>query len=821
MRRAATSRVGSERGAVVVMVAIWLPVLATFVMFAIDTAHWWDYSRNLQIRADAAAFAAGDRLGGTCATSSPPATSLASIGQIAQLYSGADAASSDVYPYTPPFGSGFPGSSLSPGPNFPNLKAGTLDHYHVLLNSTRYWQTGDPAKASSGLSFTMPGSSGGNFCTTTDEDGNTAQIVDVRVTQDHLRLLFPFSLLRPTISAHARVELQTAVGAKLLRAVAVRDSTPACVYADFRYASGANKDLLYRRVTLPLNPAGDSTTPSATLFDNAGGTNNVDMSLGPFYVQAFLSDQACGAASPTGTTYDDTTNSGLLYINTYSSGPPGATERPKVSSDGVGGGTGGVFLTGPSCTSDQYFVRQACTAGVTANVAFSVPYTDNNNKVLQIVTATDTSPGGASVNLSKLLTTQVSATGSVPAGGQLAVDSTAGFKPSGSIDVNGASYAYSAIADATHFTLSVAGTFKNNDVVTQTGDNRWTTGAGGFSIGVESGQHPIAIGWEQRAGTIAGSGSGTGTCTLTGSNPCHDSLGVQQQAFGACNGCDQPDDSGPIAAFRLRLMGDTKGTSGRNAFPNTANPNLAVEATVQALTYDSPTTPPHLLRVSVSTDKQTGLINCGQQPGANDASNAVQFGCPVVNTPQCADNNYCAPFHIYDPSLHPLGTCNPLSRVAGSPYADCVQTHSTNGTKRAQIVGAIANLIVVGGTCSPNRWSAYQSGTPIPGGDPRAVVFVITQPADLSANSLTVPIRNFATFYVTGWDTGGSIPSCNGLPASQSNEALCSGGGVCKKSMLGAIWGHWIEYTDPNLIGSGTPGCPPSQFGVCVPVLSR
>ena len=180
----------------------------------------------------------------------------------------------------------------------------------------------------------------------------------------------------------------------------------------------------------------------------------------------------------------------------------------------------------------------------------------------------------------------------------------------------------------------------------------------------------------------------------------------------------------------------------------------------------------------------------------------MAFGCPQVGTPQCADNNYCAPFHVYDPTLHPLGTCNPLSRVAGSAYADCVQTHSTNGTKRAQIVGAIADLIVVGGTCSPNRWSAYQSGTPIPGGDPRAITLVITQPADLSQNSLTVPIRNFATFYVTGWDTGGGIPSCNGLPPSQSNEALCSGS--CKKSALGAIWGHWVEYTDPNLIGNGT-----------------
>src|SRR5205823_6793075 len=115
---------------------------------------------------------------------------LANVGRVANLYSGPDAAKSDLYPYTPsPVATTGPGASLSPGPNFPNLKAGGLDHYHVVLNGLRYWQTGDAAKASSSLSFTMPGSSGGNFCNTTDEDGHTGPMVDVKVTQDHLRLL--------------------------------------------------------------------------------------------------------------------------------------------------------------------------------------------------------------------------------------------------------------------------------------------------------------------------------------------------------------------------------------------------------------------------------------------------------------------------------------------------------------------------------------------------------------------------------------------------------------------------------------------------------
>jgi hypothetical protein len=303
---------------------------------------------------------------------------------------------------------------------------------------------------------------------------------------------------------------------------------------------------------------------------------------------------------------------------------------------------------------------------------------------------------------------------------------------------------------------------------------------------------------------------------------------VQQQAFGACNGCDPPDDSGPIVAMRLRLQGDTQGVSGRNAFPNGANPSLTVEVVSQALIYDTPSTPAHILRVSVQTDKTTGLLNCGQGTGANAVSDAIQFGCPLVNTAQCQDTNYCAPFKIYDPTLHPLGVCNPLSRVAGSPFADCVATNSENGTKRLQVVSAIANRIVAAnGDCQANYWHDYAAdptGHPIQGDtDPRALTFVITAPADLSSNSLTVPIRNFATFYITGWDTGGGSRQCTNaakvVPNGEFPNDPFPGSG--KDKQLGAIWGHWIQYTDPNAIGNGTPGCPPSFFGVCVPVLSR
>ena len=157
-----------EHGAVMIIVAVALPVIAIMVSLAINVAHWYDYSRNLQLRADAAALAAGDSYGAVCAN--PTANAMAAIGKTAQLYSGPLSAASDVfYPYgtTPTdlaaLGQKINGAAGSNGYyNVPNLKAGTAGHYHMILNSPRYWHPGDTSQS---LSFTMPG---GTVCNSSD-----------------------------------------------------------------------------------------------------------------------------------------------------------------------------------------------------------------------------------------------------------------------------------------------------------------------------------------------------------------------------------------------------------------------------------------------------------------------------------------------------------------------------------------------------------------------------------------------------------------------------------------------------------------------------
>jgi hypothetical protein len=94
---------------------------------------------------------------------------------------------------------------------------------------------------------------------------------------------------------------------------------------------------------------------------------------------------------------------------------------------------------------------------------------------------------------------------------------------------------------------------------------------------------------------------------------------------------------------------------------------------------------------------------------------------------------------------------------------------------------------------------------------------IITSDVDLATGAGSpqawIPIRKFATFYITGWDS-------NIKPQCADNESFPTKGH--KNSQNGAVWGHWINYEDTAGTPSGqlcvvTPGSPTN----CVPALTR
>src|SRR5713226_6861931 len=55
-----TRRYRQDEGSVLVLLAVWLPVLILFASFVIDVGNWFTHQRHLQTQPDAAALAGGD-----------------------------------------------------------------------------------------------------------------------------------------------------------------------------------------------------------------------------------------------------------------------------------------------------------------------------------------------------------------------------------------------------------------------------------------------------------------------------------------------------------------------------------------------------------------------------------------------------------------------------------------------------------------------------------------------------------------------------------------------------------------------------------------
>jgi hypothetical protein len=116
------------------------------------------------------------------------------------------------------------------------------------------------------------------------------------------------------------------------------------------------------------------------------------------------------------------------------------------------------------------------------------------------------------------------------------------------------------------------------------------------------------------------------------------------------------------------------------------------------------------------------------------------------------------------------------------------------------------------GDLGHNNWSMFNSpGLPI--GDPRIVQVFLTPFGSFSGNgSGTVPVTNFATFYVTGWTGSGS---------GFANPCQGNGDDPVPNNDAGYIVGHFIKYVQSLNRGGGSQKCDLTAFGSCIAVLTE
>lgn len=318
---------------------------------------------------------------------------------------------------------------------------------------------------------------------------------------------------------------------------------------------------------------------------------------------------------------------------------------------------------------------------------------------------------------------------------------------------------------------------KTYDLAHGTGTNWVTLTTDVRSASIDDADVTLTWRWEQTSGTWRGN-----TCNNKGTNPCksNGTFGVVHRSFVAD---PDPASSGPILLAEVGEAGFS--LSGANSFQQGTTHQLVVRVGITSLenasAYNDPTI---LLRIASPSGSQNQAVDCDAGRNLRDE---IVTGCLQT-------------YQLNPPRICPTAADPP----------DCASIET--GDKVGQVKQGMDDHFAPGGVCSANNW---QSSDPtklpvIDPGDPRAVPLIITTFAAFSSSGGgLVPVVQFATFYVTGWNGNIDCSSVNAPapPGTRPNSA--------------DVWGHFIKLIEPPGHSSGEQLCDFAALGNCTAVMTR
>jgi hypothetical protein len=325
-------RVADERGGVLVMFAVWLPVLLLFVTFVVDVANWFEHNRHLQLQADAAALAGAGSYQFPC-NNTP-------IVQNTRNYAGAH--------------SGFLTAQYNS-----QIGGTSPDNVHVLINSGDFWSNG-----------------GADF----DDGGQPCSVgrIDVKITESNLPWFLRVANVA-AINAWARVSIfqqTTRAGALPIGVPDIKPKTAIAYFVNettqtpLTCASGSPPAAAWARLT-----QGATTTLNGRLltqWDNVSAPacdleGGVNISAAKVGVVLLLSGSQ--NFTPTGNLAADCDQAlvecyaddggggwnGPLFIRGYSTAGDGTPSAPilrdvQLVNSGCGDGSAPYFVLNGNCT---------------------------------------------------------------------------------------------------------------------------------------------------------------------------------------------------------------------------------------------------------------------------------------------------------------------------------------------------------------------------------------------------------------------------------------------------------------------------------------
>ena len=350
-----------------------------------------------------------------------------------------------------------------------------------------------------------------------------------------------------------------------------------------------------------------------------------------------------------------------------------------------------------------------------------------------------------------------------------------------------------------------------------------STWTGSMSVPVAGGPQVLSLGWVTKVGGTATNCNGT----ISGS------FGKAAMSYAT------DDNSGPVGYVKLQAMGPNGSATcpaGTTVIDANTTPrgNYCYSVNVgldQPLALKDWSAPSIVLRFgSKSTRKGgTGTANLNGSllcDAGRTLEDTFTSGCQTAYalnydtwgtkiTPACSPGALCwkdVRCTAYPPSsLPPASTVNNPTPICVAAKNGQVQAFQTGLYNRFESPSNGHN------GCSPNSWPTTQAQAdqffkPVDKGgfdftnDPRYVTLIITDNTAFSSSNTAEPVKYFAGFYATGWDTGngaGKPKGCYGYPPSAgtcgnpNNDAHpllgCLAGNVTSTDN-GDLWGHFVKF---------------------------
>jgi Flp pilus assembly protein TadG len=265
-------RAADERGATLVLVTLFLPVLILVASLAIDVGNWFEHKRHLQMQADSAALAAALDLRSPC--------SDATVDNTAASYGGGD------------------------------YNAQVQDRQadvHMVINSRTYYNQTSPVDS-----------------TVNTHPPCTADQVDVKLTETDLPWYFRVASV-PFINAHARVSLFAADQFAGSLPLAVPDVEPKKVAVQFI-------DESTHTVIATKQLTNTGTSNGLSIWDNVAAPQTITVDKADIGTRVIVSGSdsiTCG--DPLVSCYDGNSNNGLSHIRGWTAAGSGAQPNQPIA----------------------------------------------------------------------------------------------------------------------------------------------------------------------------------------------------------------------------------------------------------------------------------------------------------------------------------------------------------------------------------------------------------------------------------------------------------------------------------------------------------